>query len=116
ASQAQLDRGYRLVELLKQGQNQPLPVEEEVIVIYAGVKGFVDKIPTEEVRQFEQVLRTEFKTGHPEVLEHIRTTGTMPDEAEIDEVIKQIAASFAGASEEETQASSDEESSDERAS
>ncbi len=108
ASQAQLDRGYRLVELLKQGQNEPLPVEEEIIVIYAGVKGFVDKIPTEEVRQFEQVLRTEFKTAHPELLEHIRTTGTMPDEKEVDEVIKQIASSFAGSSDEEQPATADE--------
>ena len=61
-----------------------MPVEEEVLVIYSGVKGFVDKIPIEDVRQFEQVLRTEFKTAHPEILEQIRSTGTLPDEKELD--------------------------------
>jgi F-type H+/Na+-transporting ATPase subunit alpha len=102
ASQAQLDRGYRLVELLKQGQNEPLPVEEEIIVIYAGVKGFVDRIATDEVHQFEHVLRTEFKTAHPEILEKIRSSGTMPDEKVLDDIVKQIATSFAGSSEEES--------------
>ncbi len=109
ASQAQLDRGYRLVELLKQGQNEPLPVEEEVVVIYAGVKGFIDRIPVEEVRQFEQVLRTEFKTAHPEMLEQIRSTGTLPDEKELDQVVKESAASFAGSAEEESREGATEE-------
>ena len=52
-SQAQLDRGYRLTELLKQPQNAPLPVEEQVIVIYAGSNGWVDDVPVSEVRRFE---------------------------------------------------------------
>ncbi len=53
-SQAQLDRGYRLTELLKQGLNEPLPVEEQVVVIYAGTHGLTDDIPVPEVQRFEQ--------------------------------------------------------------
>ena len=51
-SQAQLDRGYRLTELLKQHQNEPVPVEEQVVVIYAGTKGWTDTVPVGEVRRF----------------------------------------------------------------
>ncbi len=58
ASQAQLDRGYRLRELLKQGLNVPMPVEEQVVVIYCGVRGHVDDIPVEDVQRFEAELRT----------------------------------------------------------
>src|ERR1022692_1607708 len=55
-SQAQLDRGYRLTELLKQGLNQPVPVEEQVLVIFAGSEGFVDEIPVAEVQRYESGL------------------------------------------------------------
>ena len=55
-SQAQLDRGYRLTELLKQPQNAPVPVEEQVIVIYAGTNGLVDDVAVAEVRRFESEL------------------------------------------------------------
>ena len=53
SSQQQLDRGYRLTELLKQGLNSPMPVEEQCIVIYAGTKGWLDSVPVEDVRLFE---------------------------------------------------------------
>ena len=79
-SQAQLDRGYRLTELLKQPQNQPVPVEEQVLVIYAGTKGWTDTVPVSEVQRFGNELIEYFKGNHPEVLEHIRTTGAMPDD------------------------------------
>ena len=55
-SQAQLDRGYRLVELLKQPLNSPMPVEEQVVSIYAGTAGFLDDLPVDEVRRFETEL------------------------------------------------------------
>src|SRR5579862_669281 len=93
-SKAQLERGARLVELLKQGQNEPLPVEEEVVVIYAGVNGFTDKIPVEDVRRFESVLRTEFRAGHADMLEQIRSTGTLPDEKALADAIAGVASSF----------------------
>ena len=61
-SQAQLERGYRLTELLKQGINSPMPVEEQVVSLFAGTRGYLDNIPTEDVRRFE--------TG---LLEHLRS-------------------------------------------
>src|SRR6185437_15408026 len=56
ASQAQLDRGRRLTALLKQGLNEPMPVEEQVVVIFAGVRGLADDISVEEIGQFESAL------------------------------------------------------------
>ena len=64
-SQAQLDRGYRLTELLKQPQNAPVPVEEQVLVIYAGTKGWTDSVPVTEVQRFETELVEYFKGNHP---------------------------------------------------
>ena len=63
-SQAQLDRGYRLTELLKQPQNQPVPVEEQVVVIYAGTKGWTDTVPVSEVQRFATELDRVFQ-GQP---------------------------------------------------
>jgi F-type H+-transporting ATPase subunit alpha len=80
-SQAQLDRGYRLTELLKQAQNAPLPVEEQVIVIYAGSNGWVDTVAVSEVRRFESELLDFMRANHPEILESIRSTGALPDES-----------------------------------
>ena len=53
ATQRQLDRGYRMVELLKQNQYKPLEVEDQIMVIYAGTKGFLDKVPAADVRRWE---------------------------------------------------------------
>ncbi len=93
-SQAQLDRGYRLTELLKQSQNAPVPVEEQVLVIYAGTKGWVDTVPVEDVRRFEQELRENFRGNHADLLDHIRSTGTLPDEAEMDKAIQAFLDAF----------------------
>jgi F-type H+-transporting ATPase subunit alpha len=54
ATQRQLDRGYRMVEILKQPQNQPLHVVDQVLVIFAGTKGFLDKVPVRQVAAWEQ--------------------------------------------------------------
>src|SRR6187397_3557747 len=62
-SKAQLERGYRLVELLKQPLNSPMPVEEQVVVVFAGTKGYLDDLPVREVRRFEG-----------ELIEHVRST------------------------------------------
>jgi len=93
-SQAQLDRGYRLTELLKQSQNAPVPVEEQVLVIYAGTKGWADTVPVEDVRRFEQELRENFRGNHADLLDHIRSTGTLPDEAEMDQAIQAFLDAF----------------------
>jgi F-type H+-transporting ATPase subunit alpha len=78
-SQAQLDRGYRLTELLKQGLNQPVPVEEQVLVIYAGSEGYVDDVPVSEVQRYESEVRTYFRANHADLLATIRDSGTMPE-------------------------------------
>nr|MBW4029631.1 F0F1 ATP synthase subunit alpha [Acidobacteriota bacterium] len=95
SSQAQLDRGYRLTELLKQGLNAPVPVEEQCVVIYAGTRGWLDTVPVEDVRRFEQELVTTFRATHADLLEHIRSTGTMPDTAALDAALTSFLDGFA---------------------
>ncbi len=95
SSQAQLDRGYRLTELLKQGLNAPVPVEEQCVVIYAGTKGWLDTVPVGDVRRFEQELVTTFRATHADLLEHIRSTGTMPDTATLDAALTTFLDGFA---------------------
>jgi F-type H+-transporting ATPase subunit alpha len=95
ASQAQLDRGYRLIELLKQGQNEPMPVEEQIAVIYAGVHGFTDAIAVGDVRRFESVLRADLRSAHADLLSHIARTGELPDVAELEAAISEVAGTFA---------------------
>jgi F-type H+-transporting ATPase subunit alpha len=95
ASQAQLDRGYRLTELLKQGLNEPLPVEEQVVVIYAGTHGHVDDIAIADVQRFERELRAHFRARHADLLQQIRETGQLPDEAAMDAAIQELKVQFA---------------------
>jgi F-type H+/Na+-transporting ATPase subunit alpha len=71
-SKAQLERGYRLVELLKQQLNSPMPVEEQVVVVFAGTKGYLDDIPVSDVRRFESELLDEMRTRHAGMLAGIR--------------------------------------------
>jgi F-type H+-transporting ATPase subunit alpha len=93
-SQAQLDRGYRLTELLKQPLNEPVPVEEQVCVIYAGTRGWVDSIPVEHVRRFESELREFLRASHASLLNTIRTSGALPDGNELDEALKKFIEGF----------------------
>jgi F-type H+-transporting ATPase subunit alpha len=93
-SQAQLDRGYRLTELLKQPQNEPVPVEEQVLVIYAGTRGWADSVPVEEVRRYETELREYFRGNHGELLAGIRDTGKLPDEGELDKGLQAFLDGF----------------------
>ena len=94
-SQAQLDRGYRLTELLKQPLNSPMPVEEQVVSLMAGTRGFLDAIPVQDVKRFESELLSQFRTRHSDVLDGIRTTGAIPDEAALEGAIKAFAEMFA---------------------
>jgi F-type H+-transporting ATPase subunit alpha len=93
-SQAQLDRGYRLTELLKQPQNQPVAVEEQVLVIYAGTKGWTDSVPVPEVQRFATELIEYFKGNHPSVLETIRSAGALPDGDELDKGLTSFLEGF----------------------
>jgi len=78
-SQAQLDRGYRLTELLKQGLNQPVPVEEQVLVIFAGSEGYVDDIAVADVQRYEVEVRAYFRANHADILDGIRSSGKLPE-------------------------------------
>ena len=93
-SQAQLDRGYRLTELLKQPLNSPVPVEEQVIVIYAGTRGWVDTVPVSEVRRFESELLAFMRSSHADLLSHIKETGTLPDTSAIDAALQTFLGGF----------------------
>ena len=94
ASQAQLDRGYRLTELLKQGLNVPLPVQEQVVVIYAGVRGHIDDVPVEEVQRFESELRAFMRARHADMLEQIASTGALPNEGDLEAAIVEFKRGF----------------------
>jgi F-type H+/Na+-transporting ATPase subunit alpha len=78
-SKAQLERGYRLVELLKQPLNSPMPVEEQVVSIFAGTTGVLDDLPVGDVRRFENELLDYFRGPHADMLAGIRTTGAVPE-------------------------------------
>src|SRR5499426_4067531 len=70
-TQRQLNRGARLVELLKQGQYEPLPVEKQVLIIYAGTNGFIDELPLTALKKYEQELYSFIESKHPDVFADI---------------------------------------------
>ena len=80
-SKAQLERGARLVELLKQPQYQPLAVEEQVVSIFLGTQGHLDSVPVEDVGRFEAEFIEHMKASHDEILKDIRETKKLPEEA-----------------------------------
>jgi F-type H+/Na+-transporting ATPase subunit alpha len=94
-SKAQLERGYRLVELLKQPLNSPMPVEEQVVVIFAGTTGLLDDLPAAEVHRFEGELLESFRSEYRHLLDHIRTEKTLPDG--LLEAVQQVKARFRAA-------------------
>ena len=93
-SKAQLDRGYRLTELLKQGVNSPLPVEEQVVSIYAGTHGHLDDVPIGDVRRFESELLDWFRTREAATLSEIRESGAISDTDDFDARVKAFAEQF----------------------
>ena len=95
SSQQQLDRGYRLTELLKQGLNAPVPVEEQVVVIYAGTRGWLDTIPVTDVIRFEAEFLTDLRAKHADILAQIRDTKTLTDTDKLDAALKSFLDSFA---------------------
>jgi F-type H+-transporting ATPase subunit alpha len=80
ATQRQLARGQRTVEILKQPQYQPMPVENQVCVIYAVTKGFIDEVPVTQVRAWEQGFHQHLSAQHADVLDKIRTQKELNDE------------------------------------
>jgi F-type H+-transporting ATPase subunit alpha len=94
SSLAQLERGRRVVEVLKQPQFSPVPVEEQVLVLYAVTEGHMDEIPTEDVKRFEIQLREYFRTRHGDLLSVISDTGKLPEGDELVEGIRTFKQTF----------------------
>ncbi|HUQ70271.1 MAG TPA: F0F1 ATP synthase subunit alpha [Planctomycetaceae bacterium] len=82
ATQQQLDRGYRMVELLKQPQFQPMSMADQVISIYAGGKGYFDMVPVNRVQEAEKVLQAFMREEKPEIRDALTKTGTLDDATE----------------------------------
>jgi F-type H+-transporting ATPase subunit alpha len=99
SSQAQLNRGRRLVEILKQGQYQPLPVERQILIIYAGTNGMLDDLPVEQCRPFEAELYRFVDNAHPGLLAKIREKKTLDDalKGEINSVLREAKERFLAA-------------------
>src|SRR5215475_9612565 len=97
STQAQLTRGARLVEILKQPQYEPLAVEKQVAIIFAGTNGYLDAIPTSEIRSFETELYSFLDARHPQVLKGIATKKQLDDElkAALNSAVKEFATDFA---------------------
>ncbi len=90
ATQSRLDRGYRMVEILKQGQYEPLNVIDQVFIIYAGTRGFLDKVPVTEVRKWEKEFLTFMRDQKPEIRGKIEAAKDL-DDATIGEINTAIA-------------------------
>jgi F-type H+-transporting ATPase subunit alpha len=96
ASQAQLDRGARVVEVLKQPQYDPMSVEDQIMVIFAVTNGFLDDLPPEDARRFERELLEFMSARKPEVGQKIAESGELPDELvkSLEEAIKEFRSTF----------------------
>ena len=82
ATQNELARGKRLQEMLKQAQNAPIPVEEQVCVIYTGINGFLDDVEVADVKSFLEKLRNYLKSSTPQLLSSIKSEMKLSDSSE----------------------------------
>jgi F-type H+/Na+-transporting ATPase subunit alpha len=83
ASRAQLDRGARLVELLKQPQYSPFPVERQVVSVWAGTNGYLDDVPVPDIRRFESEFLDYVQRTKPGIYDAIRETGDLSDDTAV---------------------------------
>ena len=88
ATQAKLNRGRRTIEVLKQPLHKPLPVEKQVVILYALTHGFLDSVPVDQILDFEDALYDYFDSHHEDIFETIRTTKDLPEEAVLNEAIQ----------------------------
>ncbi|HEX7168751.1 MAG TPA: F0F1 ATP synthase subunit alpha, partial [Acidimicrobiales bacterium] len=93
ASQALIDRGRRLVELLKQPNGQPMSIEEQVVSIFAGTRGYLDDLPIQDVRRFERELIADVKARQSGLMETLRSGGAL-DEDTLDSTVKAFKERF----------------------
>jgi len=96
ATQRQLDRGRRMVELLKQPQYQPMDVWDQILAIHAGVRGFLDDLPLEQVATFEKALLRHYHDEYPELVEQLARERQLSDEldAKLREIVKNFKRAF----------------------
>jgi F-type H+-transporting ATPase subunit alpha len=99
STQMLLTRGVRLTELLKQGQYVPMPTEDQVVVIYCGVRGYLDKMAPHNVVPFEPAFLAHMKASHADILENIRSTGKLSDadDDKMKTIVPEFVASFSAA-------------------
>jgi len=99
ASQRLLHRGERLIEMLKQGQYEPLPVEKEVLIVFAATQGYLDHLEVAQVRPFERELYSFFESKHADLLEEIRTKRQLTDDLRkrLTDALDQFKQAFAAA-------------------
>jgi len=95
ATQARLNRGERTAEILKQGQFEPMPVEKQVVSIYAATKGFLDDIPVGDVRRFEKELHAYIEHNKKEIFDTIVNTKELPPEDQLNAAIEEFKKGFA---------------------
>ena len=88
ATQAKLNRGRRTIEVLKQPLHKPLPVEKQVVILYALTHGFLDSVPVDQILDFEEALYDYFDGHHEDIFETIRTTKDLPEESVLNEAIQ----------------------------
>ena len=89
-----LERGKRTVEILKQDKNKPLPVENQVLIIYALTKGHLDDIPVVDITRFEDELNQWAKSNASDLLNEIKTTGALPNDESFESAINEFKKSF----------------------
>ncbi len=105
----QLERGVRLVEILKQGQYVPVPVEKQIVIIYAGTRGYIDKLAISDLAAFERGLYDFIEKKYPNIYETLRAKKTLDDETEalLKKAIEEFSSAFGSAGAEAGQASHD---------
>lgn len=94
ATQAQLDRGYRVMEVLKQDESDPYPVEDQVAVIFAVTRGLFDKVPVSRIRDLEKKLLAHLKESHPELLKSIAEKKVIEDEKVLENTIAEFVDAY----------------------
>lgn len=94
AIQAKLNRGQRTVEVLKQPLHDPIPVEKQVVILYALTHGYLDAVPVEDIARFQNELFDNFDSSHADLLKTIRETGQLPDDKKLSAAIEEFSESF----------------------
>ncbi|GEK28861.1 F0F1 ATP synthase subunit alpha [Furfurilactobacillus siliginis] len=94
ATQDRLSRGQRTIEVLKQPLHAPLPVEKQVVILYALTRGFLDKVAISDIARFQSELFDNFDASHADLLESIKTTGNLPDDDDMKAAVSAFVDSF----------------------